>query len=192
MIDWTEIKAEYHQKVSAETAENGVDTEDLPITDNTAASVIVPEEKRKKEFAKVKRLVFRNTRLERWLNCWLNYLRDGYKAAASVEEKSLIATVGKLWQGVINEVHGVYCATIPTNELLNLLDYCDLELASNDELKDEVSYNREFLIHVFKLRCGLTSKARVKSAVRSDVFIDDFKATLANIFPVEGKRAESN
>jgi len=47
-------------------------------------------------------------------------------------------------------VHGVYCATIPTNELLSLLDYCDLELASNVELKDEVSYNREFLIHVTK------------------------------------------
>ena len=151
MIDWTEIKAEYHQKVSAESAENGVDTEDLPITDNTAASVIAPEEKRKNEFAKVgKRIILRNTRLERWLNCWLEYLRDGYKAAASSSEKELISVIGKLWQGVLNEVHGVYNATIPTNELLNLLDYCDLELASNDELKDEVSYNREFLIHVTK------------------------------------------
>ena len=42
------------------------------------------------------------------------------------------------------------------------------------------------LIYVFKLRCGLTSKARNKSAVRSDDFIDDFKQTLASIFPVEG------
>ena len=41
------------------------------------------------------------------------------------------------------------------------------------------------LIHVFKLRCGLTSKARDKSAVRSDFFIEDFKATIASIFPVE-------
>ena len=42
------------------------------------------------------------------------------------------------------------------------------------------------LLFTLKLRCGLTSKARVKSAVRSDVFIEDFKSTIANIFPVEG------
>ena len=145
MIDWTEIKAEYQQKVSAETAENGVDTEDLPITES-AASLIVPEEKRKNEFAK--KIILRNTRLERWLNCWLEYLRDGYTAAASAEEKSLIATVGKLWQGVLNEENGVYNATIPTNELLNLLNYCKFK--SNVELKDSVIFNREFLIFVTK------------------------------------------
>ena len=42
------------------------------------------------------------------------------------------------------------------------------------------------LIHVLKLRCGLTSKARNKSAVRADDFIADFKSTVASIFPVEG------
>jgi len=42
------------------------------------------------------------------------------------------------------------------------------------------------LVYVLKLRCGLTQKARDKSAVRADVFIEDFKQTLASIFPVEG------
>ena len=48
------------------------------------------------------------------------------------------------------------------------------------------------LIHVFKTRCGLTQKARVKSAVRADDFIADFKATIANIFPVENLRDEED
>jgi len=48
------------------------------------------------------------------------------------------------------------------------------------------------LIHVFKLRCGLTQKARNKSAVTSDDFIEYFKSTVASIFPVEGKQAEEN
>ena len=38
------------------------------------------------------------------------------------------------------------------------------------------------LIHVFKLRCGLTQKARVKSSVRADDFIEDFKATIEEVF----------
>lgn len=41
------------------------------------------------------------------------------------------------------------------------------------------------LLFTLKLRCGLTSKARNKSAVRADDFIEDFKSTIANIFPVE-------
>ena len=108
--------------------------------------VIAPENHRKREFAKVgKKIILKNTRLERWLNCWLEYLRDVYKAASS-DEKPIIETVGKLWQGVLNEDSGVYNATIPTNKFLNLLDYCDLEFASNVELEDEVMYRRDFLI----------------------------------------------
>ena len=112
--------------------------------------VIAPENHRKREFAKVgKKIILKNTRLERWLNCWVEYLRDVYKAASS-DEKPIIETVGKLWQGVLNEDSGVYNATIPTNKFLNLLDYCDLELASNVELEDEVMYRRDFLILVTK------------------------------------------
>lgn len=41
------------------------------------------------------------------------------------------------------------------------------------------------LLFTLKLRCGLSVKARVKSSVRADDFIAKFKATIANIFPVE-------
>ena len=130
--------------------ENGVNIEDLAITDNGTPRIIALEEDRKREFAKVgKKIILKNTRLERWLHCWLEYLRDVYKAASS-DEKPIIETVGKLWQGVLNEDSGVYSVTIPTNKFLNLLDYCDLELASNVELEDEVMYRRDFLILVTK------------------------------------------
>ena len=47
------------------------------------------------------------------------------------------------------------------------------------------------LMYTFKLRCGLTQKARVKSSVRADDFIEDFKSTIANIFPVEDSVSQS-
>ena len=120
--------------------------------------VIAPENHRKSEFAKVgKKIILKNTRLERWLNYWVEYLRDVYKLASS-DEKPIIETVGKLWQGVLNEDGGVYNATIPTNKFLNLLDYCDLELASNVELKDEVMYRRDFLI--------LATKAVIEGVIK--------------------------
>lgn len=126
--------------------------------------VIAPENERKKEFAgDGAKIILRNRRLESWLACWLEYLREVYKMAHP-DEKILIETVGKLWQGVLNEEHGVYKAAIPTTKILKLLDYCGVELASNAELQGEVNYRRDFLT--------LATKAVIEGVIKkySEVF----------------------
>lgn len=70
--------------------------------------------------------------------------------------------------------------------LLVITDDCDRVVTAGhfETLGDAQSALN--LIHVFKLRCGLSQKARNKSAVTSQLFIEDFKAAIASLFPVEG------
>ena len=130
--------------------ENGVDTEDLVIADN-GVRISVAESKRKNEFAGVSKIIILTSkRLERWLNCWVEYLRDAYKAASS-DEKPLIATVGKLWRGVMNEVEGKYTAEIKAAELSAVNEYAGGEYEIDTTAETVTAqYDREFLIYATK------------------------------------------
>ena len=127
-----------------------MDTEDLAITDN-GIRISVAESKRKNEFAGVgKIIIITSKRLERWLKCWVEYLREAYKVATD-EEKILISAVGKMWRGVMNEVEGIYTAEIKAAELSAVNEYAggEYEIDTTTET-NTVQYNREFLIYATK------------------------------------------
>ena len=112
--------------------------------------VIAPENHRKREFAgDGKKIILRDRRLENWLKCWVEYLRDAYKLA-SEEDRPLIFAVGEMWRGVMNEVKGRYSAQFRAVKLeLNNFESVEYEIDPTTETVT-LKYDREFLIYATK------------------------------------------